>query len=213
MQFAYLLSMPGAASWNGKWSGEGRIYAIVENVTSQKAIAKRTELVGHHSYGFSDGWRASVEVKQVDPKEARALRKASQGFCGYDWMVDSLKSYGKIYDTSQIKAMLLSKRFAPAEYETLPATVSALQFTQELALAHHFSGMPLPCGIVCLNAALSVPERIILEGTTYAVHTGDPKTTAQLPLRFDEWVVLNPRGARTVMPNEVFLSNYRAKAK
>ena len=37
-----------------------------------------------------DGWGANVNVKIVDSKEAAKVRKKTKGFCGYDWMIDSI---------------------------------------------------------------------------------------------------------------------------
>ncbi len=96
MILAFTLSMPGAASWNGRWSGEGRLYVKVQTMSTKALKAKAESLIGHHSYGWSDGWRASVAVREVDAKEARQLRRKSNGFCGYDWMVGSLLKHGKI---------------------------------------------------------------------------------------------------------------------
>lgn len=110
MQFAFILSMPNNNAWNGKWSGNDLIYARVRSVQSQKGIAKLTALVGRHSHSFGDGWRACVEVRQVDRKEAARLRKASQGFCGYDWMIETLTLYGKIMNTPQLAAYLEAQR-------------------------------------------------------------------------------------------------------
>ncbi len=96
---AFELSMPNVGSWNGKWSGAGRCYAIVKSYTSIKAKEKAQTILAKRSYYYrwSDGWGASVGVREVDSQEARKLRKASQGFCGYDWMVDSIEKHGKIY--------------------------------------------------------------------------------------------------------------------
>lgn len=104
MIVAFTLSMPTARSWNGKWSGEGRCYAILKTYRTQKAIAKIAPLISErsHFYGFSDGWCACVEVREVDSAEARKLRKNSVGFAGYNWMVDSLLTYGKIYADHEI---------------------------------------------------------------------------------------------------------------
>jgi hypothetical protein len=97
MLVAFKLSMPGNNSWNGRWSGEGACYARVINVgTSKKAREKYAALCGHHGYNFGDGWRANVMVEEVDVATARKLRKASRGFCGYDWMIDSLRFKGHI---------------------------------------------------------------------------------------------------------------------
>jgi len=103
MTLAFILTMPGNNSWNGKWSGDGKCYAVVRSYTGKRA--KRLELIAGHSFGynFGDGWFARVEVKTVDASESRRLRKASQGFCGYDWMIDSIVEDGKIYGPMQPK--------------------------------------------------------------------------------------------------------------
>ena len=54
-------------------------------------------------YNFGDGWFASVEVRAVNRSEARTLRKASQGFCGYEWMIESILYDGAIYGPTQPK--------------------------------------------------------------------------------------------------------------
>ena len=95
MILSFTLSMPGVNSWNGKWSGEGEFYAKTINFgKSQKA--KEILGKGYYHYSFGDGWAAGVSVKQVDAKEAAKIRRISSGFCGYDWMVDSIIWNGKI---------------------------------------------------------------------------------------------------------------------
>lgn len=94
MLLSFTLSMPSNNSWNGKWSGEGNLYARVVNVgnpTARELVEK-----GYFYYNFGDGWAAGVTVKAIDGKEARRIRKESQGFCGYDWMIESIRSKGKI---------------------------------------------------------------------------------------------------------------------
>lgn len=101
MNIVFKLSMPGRASWNGRWSGEGNLYAIVKNIgTSQKAIAKVQPLLEqrYFSHAWGDGWRASIEVTTADPSEIRRIRRLSKGFCGYDWMVNNILSHGNCYD-------------------------------------------------------------------------------------------------------------------
>ena len=90
MRLAFMLSMPGVSSWNGKWTGEGKCYAIVRT-TGRADLAGRS--FGHN---FGDGWFASVGVEVVPAAEARKLRRKSDGFCGYDWMVDSIIDHGEI---------------------------------------------------------------------------------------------------------------------
>ena len=99
MMLSFELSMPTVTSWDGKWSGENRSYAIVKRVRrNEAAVQAATRLVdeGYFTYRFSDGWVAAVIVKQVDHADARRLRNNTLGFCGYDWMVDDLLKLGRI---------------------------------------------------------------------------------------------------------------------
>lgn len=107
MLVSFELSMPSSPSWNGRWSGEGRLYARVKNVgSSKKAREKWEKLIGNHSYHWKDGWAACVTVREVTSAAARKLRKDSLGFQGYDWMIDALGRYGRIVDSSQAKTVL-----------------------------------------------------------------------------------------------------------
>ena len=94
MLIAFELSMPGKASWNGKWSGEGRPYVRVRNVSKEAAI----QILERESYDYrwDDGWCACVSVRKVLSREAEKLCKKSVGFCGYDWMIDSIIKRGCI---------------------------------------------------------------------------------------------------------------------
>ena len=96
LRFAFLLSMPNNNAWNGKWTGEGKCYARVKSFSSRELKEKLTKLVGNHYYNFGDGWGANVQVKIVTSEEKRKLLKQTIGFCGYDWMIDSLLSHGRI---------------------------------------------------------------------------------------------------------------------
>jgi hypothetical protein len=94
MLIAFELSMPGKASWNGKWSGEGRPYVRVRSLA--KAEAEKVLLSESYDYRWDDGWCACVSVRKVLAREAEKLRKKTVGFCGYDWMIDSIIAAGKI---------------------------------------------------------------------------------------------------------------------
>ncbi len=105
MNLVYELSMPRNNAWDNKWSGDGRSYAIVRTISnSQKAMTKAQSRAdkGAFYYDFGDGWCAKVSVRIVEPKEARKIRAKSLGFCGYDWMVRSIETYGDIYADHQI---------------------------------------------------------------------------------------------------------------
>ena len=97
MILAFTLSMPGAASWDGKWSGEGTLYCITRSFSGSKGGVQAAEILDSapYSYGWSDGWRASIAVSAVDSRLASKLRKKSRGFCGYDWMVNTIISHGR----------------------------------------------------------------------------------------------------------------------
>lgn len=100
MIVSFELSMPGRNSWNGKWSGEANYYAIFKSfrVTPKKPLPFK---LGSYGYNFGDGWHANVAVREVTSSAARSLRKQSRGFCGYDWMVESIIRDGDIYGPTQ----------------------------------------------------------------------------------------------------------------
>ena len=95
MLICFELSMPGNNVWDGRWSGEGGCYVKIQSIRSKK-VAERVLAEDCYGYSFGDGWRASVWVRQVGAAEARSLRKKSRGFCGYDWMITAIRSYGEI---------------------------------------------------------------------------------------------------------------------
>ena len=97
MILAFQLSMPNCASWNGRWSGEGRKYVIVKTFRGKKAVEKAEAILakGYYHYSWSDGWGAGITVKEVNSSQAAKLRKESQGFSGYDWMVTTICDYGQ----------------------------------------------------------------------------------------------------------------------
>jgi len=99
--------MPRVNTWNGRWSGQDRLYAIVKNLgKSQKQKARGQAIIDNqpYSYDFGDGWSARVKVREIDVAEARKVRRASEGFYGYDWMVGSILGYGKIQTAAQREA-------------------------------------------------------------------------------------------------------------
>ncbi len=97
----FRLSMPGRASWNGRWSGEDKNFTIVKTIGKKWLgdLGLSGANKNHWSYHFSDGWAASVEATVLG-KGVRA--KKSDGFCGYDWMVDTILHYGAIMDSAQV---------------------------------------------------------------------------------------------------------------
>jgi hypothetical protein len=81
------LSMPSNNSWNGKWSGAERKYTLAKTVTDKKADT----LDKQYTHCFGDGWVACVTVRQAKPRE-----RATNKFCGYNWMIDDILYKGKI---------------------------------------------------------------------------------------------------------------------
>jgi hypothetical protein len=90
--FSFTLSMPNTPSWNGKWSGEGQLYA--RTLSCGKADKEPKE--GYYHYRWDDGWSVCIEVRQVTIQERNRLRKKTSGFCRYEWMMRSIIEYGDI---------------------------------------------------------------------------------------------------------------------
>lgn len=86
------LTMPHAASWNGKWSGADRRYIRVK----YEADVPKELWNKDFDYHWDDGWCANVSVTRMSAREARRLENVSAGFCGYDWMIHSLLQRGYI---------------------------------------------------------------------------------------------------------------------
>lgn len=99
MILCFELSMPNNNSWNGKWSGEDNLHAKVVNLgKTKRAEAKGKEIIenGGYYYNFGDGWGANVSAREVNAKEGNKIRRKTKGFCGYDWMIDSIRFHGDI---------------------------------------------------------------------------------------------------------------------
>ena len=95
---AFDLMMPGCGSWDGRWSAAAGEHVLVRRIARATADALAGESYG---YCWSDGWRASISCRVVDVREARRLRLRSAGFCGYDWMVESIIAHGAILSPSE----------------------------------------------------------------------------------------------------------------
>lgn len=99
MILCFELSMPSVNSWNGKWTGESELHARIVNFgRSQKSNKSAKEILnkGYFRYDFGDGWAAGVSVREINTKESAKIRRKSAGFCGYDWMIDSIRKHNKI---------------------------------------------------------------------------------------------------------------------
>jgi hypothetical protein len=73
--------MPRNNAWNGRWSGEDDKYTVSRTLPAEKFDVLRRR----YTYDFGDGWMAAVDVREANPRE-----KATNRFCGYEWMIDSI---------------------------------------------------------------------------------------------------------------------------
>jgi len=99
MILSFILSMPSNNSWDSHWSGEDKLYAkVISFGNSIQAKTHATEILKnrYYSYNFGDGWTARIDVKEIDANEAAKIKRKSNGFCGYDWMIESIKNNLKI---------------------------------------------------------------------------------------------------------------------
>lgn len=100
----FRLSMPGRASWNGRWSGEDKNYTIVRTLTASQAALLFRAAHGYSQpasffHRWSDGWCAEVSARIL---RAGERPKKSDGFHGYDWMVDNIIAHGKTTAPGQV---------------------------------------------------------------------------------------------------------------
>ena len=86
------LTMHGVGSWNGKWTGADRRYIRTRrNYDVPKEVWNKDFF-----HRWEDGWEACVSVNRMTAYEARKLERQSSGFCGYDWMINSIIKHGDI---------------------------------------------------------------------------------------------------------------------
>jgi hypothetical protein len=108
--------MPNVGSWNGKWTGADRKYYVIEKISDKymkskdhfKELLEKKKDSWH--YSWNDGWGANVKAEIIDAAEAKKRRKISAGFCGYDWMIDTIKWYGAPMNTAEVKRHLESEK-------------------------------------------------------------------------------------------------------
>lgn len=110
MILAFHLSMPNRPTWDGNWSGAGRKYVVTRSFRGRSGTEKAESILaeGYYHYQWPDGWGAGIQVEEVDSRRARQLRKQSAGFCGYEWMVDTICLYGKPMASHEVEEYLKS---------------------------------------------------------------------------------------------------------
>jgi hypothetical protein len=98
MILSFELSMPNVGSWNGKWTGQGNLYARTRRYMGKDEIkhAKKILEAGPFFYNFGDGWTARITVRKVDSNASRKINRRTRGFYGYDWMIDSIDKHLEI---------------------------------------------------------------------------------------------------------------------
>lgn len=107
MIVSFELTMPNNNSWNGKWTGADKKYFVIRKFAGKDAkdvinkvfisVITPTEICAKSFYyNFGDGWGANVKAEVVDSYTARKRTKESAGFCGYQWMIESIIKHGKI---------------------------------------------------------------------------------------------------------------------
>lgn len=102
MILSFELTMPNIGSWNGKWTGQGSKYYRHRNISKQQAekIMQGKEYNSWY-YNFGDGWGASVSVTKVLAGERNKRERISNGFAGYDWMIDEILKHGRILERQE----------------------------------------------------------------------------------------------------------------
>lgn len=103
-QVAFILTMPNVGSWNGQWTGNSKLYVKVRKLGkkwTEKLLPEGKSKSWY--YNFGDGWGMNIEARAVDLSEGNRLTRRSDGFCGYEWAIDSILQHGEILNSQQIK--------------------------------------------------------------------------------------------------------------
>lgn len=95
----FTLSMPGRSSWDGRWSGQDKNYQVVRTLDVETVGKLFKEPHGFSaskswSHRWSDGWCASIDARILTHVDRL---KKSDGFNGYEWMVDNIIAHGTPY--------------------------------------------------------------------------------------------------------------------
>lgn len=102
------LTMPNCGSWDGKWTGSKDYHFKLLSMSEhayKEAYKKYKHLYNGNSwhYSWNDGWGAEVRVTLIEAKDKKRFKKMSVGFCGYDWMIDSIIEVNEIMISSTLK--------------------------------------------------------------------------------------------------------------
>lgn len=103
------LTMPHCGSWNGKWSQENKGHFILKSVSNKFFKENKNRLIGSWTHRWDDGWEAEITGKEITAVEKKKLHKINAGFCGYNWMVDSIMLVGSIHTSSELRKILIKE--------------------------------------------------------------------------------------------------------
>lgn len=91
MLLKFELTMPNNNAWNGVDTGNRGAHFAFRKVDKQ--IAESLDGKNFY-YNFGDGWGANVYV-------SKGKKCKTEGFRGYDWMVDEIIKYGDIKNVQE----------------------------------------------------------------------------------------------------------------
>lgn len=90
-------------TWNGRWAGEDNVFAKEVFLSTSKR--ERLKELGFDlrrgakktfTHDFGDGWVAKITMTVGAKKDFEEIMKHSEGFMGYEWIIDSILKHGKI---------------------------------------------------------------------------------------------------------------------
>ena len=81
---------------DGSWvPADDKFLATTRQFMSQGTACKFVEH-GEYVFDMEDGRRAVITAQRINEAQRNRLVRESDGFCGCEWMVDSIVKHGKI---------------------------------------------------------------------------------------------------------------------
>jgi len=99
MILSFTLTMPQNNAWNGKWTGDDKNFVKTNDFRTGRLANRNANYILYKrdfKYDFGDGWIANVHIEKVSVLQAAILKKKSDGFSTYEWMIESIMQHGKI---------------------------------------------------------------------------------------------------------------------
>jgi hypothetical protein len=98
MILSFTLTMPQNGAWNGKWTGDDKLFCKMHDFGRGKLANNNARFLQgkNFKHDFGDGWAANIKVEKVTAIKAALLKKKSTGFSTYGWMIDSIIEHGEI---------------------------------------------------------------------------------------------------------------------